>query len=259
VGYVPEDSLQAERLSDLLYDRISSMILSGEYREGNRLPPESQLSERFRVSRPMVREVLSRLRAEGVIVSRKGSGSYVQTSTRQPKESTPMAFAHMDSLAQVKKGYEFRIGVEGEAAFWAAQNRTEANLAELRAALAELDDAIAHRKIGVEPDYGFHLAIARASGNDFFEAVLVSMRIPVIFAINLSRSLSLTRPQERLQLVQAEHVAIFHQIEAKNQDEARMAMRRHISNTCERVFEGTVHQFGGPLASSLRAAGEDPA
>jgi DNA-binding FadR family transcriptional regulator len=242
----PGDGIQAERLSDVLYQRLASMIGAGGYTEGSRLPSESDLAERFSVSRPMVREVLSRLRESGVIISRKGAGSFVQ---RQPNSTEPssIGFAPISSLAQVKKGYEFRIGVEGEAAFWAAKNRTPQTLAQIRASLDQLEEVIERRALGVDADYEFHLAIARASANEFFEAVLISMRAPMTFAINLSRSLSLTRPLERLRIVQAEHVAIFEAIEAGNKEAACAAMRRHIGNTCDRVFEGSVDNYGGPL------------
>jgi DNA-binding FadR family transcriptional regulator len=240
------DGIQAERLSDLLYERLTSMLSAGEFVTGGRLPSESRLAERFSVSRPMVREALSRLRQDGIITSRKGAGSFV-CDREAGCDANVLGFAPMSSLAQVKKAYEFRIGVEGEAAFWAAQNRSCETLAQLRGALEKLDDAIERRAIGVEPDYEFHLAIARASGNAFFETVMIAMRAPMIFSINLSRSLSLTRPLERLRVVQAEHVAIYEAIEDSDRQAACSAVRRHISATCDRVFEGSVGEYGGPL------------
>ena len=57
---------------------MAGLIDKGEFSEGGRLPAESDLASRFGVSRPVIREALSRLRVMGVIVSRKGSGSYVQ-------------------------------------------------------------------------------------------------------------------------------------------------------------------------------------
>ena len=68
----------AARLGDQLSHRMAELIQRGEFSEGSRLPAESELADRFGVSRPVIREALSRLRVMGVIVSRKGSGSYVQ-------------------------------------------------------------------------------------------------------------------------------------------------------------------------------------
>ena len=245
----PGDGAQPERLGDILYRRLASMIGEGEFSEGDRLPSESHLAERFKVSRPMIREVLSRLRENGAIVSRRGAGSFVRRSSNAISDFNPVHFAAISNLAQVKKSYEFRIGLEGEAAFWAAQNRSPQTLAQIRSALDQLEEAIERRAVGVDADYDFHLAIARASANEFFETVMVAMRAPMMFSINLSRSLSLTHPIERLRTVQREHIAIFEAIEAGNKEAASSAMRRHISNTCDKVFEGSVHEYGGPLPS----------
>jgi DNA-binding GntR family transcriptional regulator len=76
-----------------------------------------------------------------------------------------------------------------------------------------------------------------------------SMRMPIEFAINLARSLSLTRPLEHLRTVQTEHVVMLEAIEAQDRDAARLAMRTHIGNACSRVFEGPgggVKRPGGP-------------
>ncbi len=65
------------KLSRQIYERIFELIVSGEYPERSRLPSELELSRRFGASRPIVREALARLRDDGLIVSRQGSGSYV--------------------------------------------------------------------------------------------------------------------------------------------------------------------------------------
>ncbi|MGF6917132.1 DNA-binding transcriptional MocR family regulator [Paraburkholderia sp. 40] len=49
-------------LPDQIYGDILNRILEGEYKEGERLPTEHALAERFATSRPTVREALARLR-----------------------------------------------------------------------------------------------------------------------------------------------------------------------------------------------------
>ena len=70
------------------------------------------------------------------------------------------------------------------------------------------------------------------------------------FAVNLARSLSLTRPMEHLLTVQGEHVRMFEAIEAGDAAASRLAMRTHIENACRRVFEGP----GGDGVEALRAS-----
>jgi GntR family transcriptional repressor for pyruvate dehydrogenase complex len=226
------------RLGDQLCLRMSELIERGEFSDGSRLPAEVELADRFGVSRPVIREALSRLRVMGVIISRKGSGSYVQRRSELQAGSRAPGFGPVSSLAEVKKCYEFRMGIEGEAAYYAAQNRSAEMLVAMREALDRMDLAIAQGAVGMSADYEFHLAVARASGNEFFESVMQSMRMPIEFAINLARSLSLTRPIEHLRTVQNEHVFMFEAIEAGDKEVAREAMRAHVKNSCSRVFDG---------------------
>jgi DNA-binding FadR family transcriptional regulator len=175
----------------------------------------------------------------GMIVSRRGSGSYVQKRAGRPAEAkAKVGFGPVNSMAEVRKCYEFRVGVEGDAAYYAALNRTPEMLVVMQSALHEMEKAIAEGVVGMSADFEFHLAVARASGNEFFEAVMESMRTPIEFTINLARSLALARPLEHLLTVQAEHVAMFEAIKAGDREAARKAMRAHITNACSRIFEG---------------------
>src|ERR1700676_3581091 len=97
--------------SDQLYERLASLIGGGDFTEGSRLPAESELARRFDVSRPMVREVLSRLRENGFIVSRKGAGSFVQRQGGHAADHSGLGFAPISSLAQIRQCYDFRIAV----------------------------------------------------------------------------------------------------------------------------------------------------
>lgn len=229
----------ATRLGDRLSQRMAAMIDRGEFSEGSRLPPESELAARFGVSRPVIREALSRLRMMGVIVSRKGSGSYVQKRTALPAELPAAGFGPITSLTQVRRCFEFRASIEGDAAYYAAQNRTPEMLLSMKGALDEMESALTDGTVGRVSDLELHFTVARASGNEFFEAAMEAMRGPVEFAVNLARSLALKRPLDHLLTVQAEHVTIFEAIEAKDNDAARSAMRAHIDNACFRIFEGS--------------------
>lgn len=65
-----------EKLSDQIYAFVFASIIDGAFPEGSKLPTETQLSEQFGFSRPIIREALARLRDDGLIVSRRGSGSF---------------------------------------------------------------------------------------------------------------------------------------------------------------------------------------
>ena len=225
-------------LGEAVSARIRAWIEGGEYAEGARLPAESALAERFGVSRPIIREALSRLRSEGAIVSRRGSGSYVRPRAPGEAAPAPAPFGALNSLAQVRKCYQFRAAIEGDAAFYAAANRTAEHLARMGQALDRMEAAILGRTVGISPDYEFHAAIAAASGNEFFDIVLRQLQTPIEFTINLARSLSLTRTLKDMMTIQGEHVDLFKAIESGDGETARRLMRAHLDSTCRRIFEG---------------------
>ena len=231
--------LRSASLGEQLAGRIGQLIESGEFVEGGRLPSENDLAERFGVSRPIIREALSRMRSLGVISSRRGSGSYVKSrEAAEPIAPVETPFGPLNSLTQVKKCFQFRATIEGDAAYFAAQNRNKESLDRMQAALERLEAAVVGRQIGISPDYDFHVTIARASGNEFFETIMRQLQTPIEFTINLARSLSLTRTVEHMMTIQGEHVAIFNAIEAGDGETARRVMRSHLDNAWLRIFEG---------------------
>jgi DNA-binding FadR family transcriptional regulator len=223
-------------LSYTIYEKMIALIIGGHFPARTRLPPELELSARFDVSRPILRMALARLREDGLIASRQGSGSYV---LRQPDQAV-LNFAPISSIADIQNCFKFRIGIEGESAYLAAVNHDEASLASIQKSLSALDRAEMTDALGVTADYDFHLAIAEASGNRFITSTMVSIKEHIAFGMNLTRNLSLMRPPDRLAMVQDEHHAIFNAIERREPEQARSRMRAHLENARRRVFEGEI-------------------
>jgi DNA-binding FadR family transcriptional regulator len=220
------------RLADQLYGQILDRILSGAMVEGEKLPSESELCELYGVSRPVVREALSRLQADRVLVSRHGSGSFVQ---RRPQQAIPL-LTPIGDVAELMRCMEFRIGLEGEAAYLAATRRSDADLTRMKRALEALEEIIAKGEVGHVADQNFHLAIATAAQNRLFLQSMSALAEHTLKGMELARNLSLRQSARRLQLVQQEHSRILAAIEAEEPDEAREAMRVHIDNARMRVL-----------------------
>ncbi|WP_341368932.1 FadR/GntR family transcriptional regulator [Yoonia sp. BS5-3] len=220
-------------LSDHAYEQVLSMIIEGDFPVGTKLPTEQVLSQKLSVSRPILRRALKQLRDDGVVVSRQGSGSFVQ---RRP-EGVMLDFAPVGSIADIQRVFEFRAAIEGEAAYLAAARRDETHLTRLKDILQELDRCIQSGELGVDADEAFHAVVCEASDNGYFAAARNSMKSNILKGMNLTRSLSLSKTQARMQKVQAEHYAVFDAIAAQDEDKARDAMRTHVMNARVRVFE----------------------
>lgn len=235
---------RVKKFSDQVYEEVMARIVSGELPSGERLPSESVLADTFGVSRPVIREALARLRADGVIVSRHGSGSYVQ---RKPAVDF-LRLAPMGGVADVLRAYEYRVALEGEAAWLAAERRTETDLRALAAALKDMHTALEQGKVGAEADLRFHRAVAAATKNQLFEFSMEALSAYIAEGVALTRKLSLKVGRARLELVQSEHEAIYQAVRRRDSDGARLAMRTHIGNARDRML--TEEQPGIPAAAA---------
>jgi DNA-binding FadR family transcriptional regulator len=219
-------------LPDKIYGDILNRILDGEYQEGERLPTEHALAERFDTSRPTVREALARLRADGIIVTRHGSGT---TVARRPDPDV-RRFAPLETLSDIRRCYEFRVVTEAGAAALAAQMAEADDIAAIERAWNELERVVETEGIGASDDFAFHLAVARASKNQFFVTMMSFIEEQVVFSMNLSRNLSLVKTVERQRVVQAEHRAVLEAIRRNDSAAAGQAMRTHLENARDRMF-----------------------
>lgn len=200
------------------------------------MPTENALAELLSVSRPVVREALARLRDDGLVVSRRGSGTYVRRAPVQADRT----LAPLSSIADMRRCLEFRISLECETAWHAARELTAEGWARIASALDQLENDFAQGEIGVEPDYLFHLAVAAATENRFFLASMTAMRDPITVGMTITRNFSFLRTEERRRSLHEEHVAIAKAIEGRDPDAARQAMHRHLTNAMQRAFDGTL-------------------
>ncbi|WP_442580166.1 FadR/GntR family transcriptional regulator [Mesorhizobium sp. ASY16-5R] len=226
-------------LADVAYQNILAHVIGGHFPVNSRLPSETKLAAEVGVSRPVLRMALSRLKADGVLASRQGSGNYV---IRQPHR-TVLDFTGLSALGDVQNCFKFRVGVEGEAAYYAALNHDQVGRERIERAYQQLRAAVADGSIGVDVDLEFHLQIAAASGNQFFLSALEAIRDQIAFGVSLTRRLSLRRSHERLEEVENEHQLIRRCIFEREAEAAREAMRGHLENARRRLFEGDLDKL----------------
>jgi len=219
-------------LSDEVYEQLLGLLASGAWPKESRLPSEHELARRFAVSRPILRQALARLRAEGRVQSRKGAGTYVREAPRP----TGFAFGPLGSIPEVRRFLEFRCSLEAEMAALATRAADAAAVSVIRQAQQRLDQALAAGAPGIEEDIGFHMAIAQATGNRFFVETLAALAEQMAFGIRLTRDLS-TRPlQDRSGALAEEHARIAAAIEAGDSEAAKAAMQDHLTNGIRRLF-----------------------
>src|SRR4051794_27315101 len=213
--------VSTERVSDLIAERLTAAIREGTLKPGDRLPTEAELAREFQVGRTSVREGLQKLRAHGLIESRKGLGAFVTT----PPSADPLAeFARWtaNDPAAIEQLVEARVALETLAAALAALRATEAEVAALERLNAE-HGAAKETAALVATDQAFHGAIMAAAGNRF-----VSGAYAVLIAeLTDFREKTLALPWASDRSVKG-HAAIVRAIRGRAPVAAREAMAEHL-------------------------------
>ncbi len=154
--------LQPRNLYSEVLDGLRRMIENGEIREGERIPTERVLAERFGVSRTCVREALGALKLSGVIQGRPGAGTYLA-------KVSPGGIARSDLLL-VEEGSPFEILesrkiIEPAIASLAARKATANDIARLADAMERLRTSAGEPESLTAADRQFHMCMAEATHN----------------------------------------------------------------------------------------------
>lgn len=162
---MPLQAVEPQRLYRQIAEQLRSLIASGEFPLGSRLPAERDLARQFGVSRPSVREALIALEVEGVIDVRTGSGIYVvQPGPRTGRIAAPAPYdpAEWGPLELMRA----RELVEGEVAALAARHARKTDIVAMTSALAQMRDEAAAGIVPRDGDEAFHTAVAQGCGNE---------------------------------------------------------------------------------------------
>jgi len=227
-------------LAQGVVEQISGTIRQGTLKPGDKLPTESSLMNQHGVSRTVVREAISHLQAAGLVQTRHGIGTFV---IERAQPNLGLEAENILTLRDVLSILELRIGIETETAGLAASRRSEDQVDELAAALAEMQQAMAEGRSAVEADKRFHLLIAQGTGNRYFVEMLERLGNAIIPRARLNTPVleqsvrAEDKPADFLERVSREHDDIFRAIERRDPEAARAAMRTHLSNSRERLLQ----------------------
>ena len=204
--------------------RIKEMLVRGQLKPGDRLPPEKELSENLGLSRSSLREAVKALELIRVLDVRRGDGTYV-TSLEPGLLLEAMTFVvdlHQD--ASILHLFEVRRILEPAAAVLAARKATDADIGRLHAILGEVDEATSVEDL-VTHDLTFHAAICDLSGNPYLSSLLESLSGSTLRA-RIWRGLTEENAVER---TLAEHRTIVDALAAGDAELVRSCVTVHIS------------------------------
>jgi DNA-binding FadR family transcriptional regulator len=170
----PRQGAGKRNANDALVVALGGEIIAGVYPEGSRLPAESALLERFKVSRPTLREAFRVLAAKGLIVSRQRVGTRVRPRSDWNMLDPDFLAWHLQTALTegfVAHLFQLRQMIEPQAAYFAAQTRSPQAIARIKAAYFDMERWRKQRSELASADLRFHRSILDATGNPFVGAL----------------------------------------------------------------------------------------
>ena len=156
-------------ISDQVFEQLKNQLLNGNWKPGDKLPSENELSEKFQVSRVTIRQALQKLTALGLLETRFGEGSFVKEAQIGNYMNVLVPHAYLGKKTTLEV-LEFRQVVETESAGLAAERATADDIRTLRDILSRMqmlqNDSLAFAKA----DLDFHIAISSITRNSLIIA-----------------------------------------------------------------------------------------
>lgn len=225
---MPLEVIKKQNISDMVFEQLSAAISAGEWKPGDRLPSESELSASLGVSRVSIRSALQRLSSLGLVVSRRGEGTFVceLNSSQCLNSMIPMVAL---TAKDRKSMEEFRAIVEVESAALAAERASEEMLERLQKTNEEMKTASDGAEAAAK-DMAFHCMIAEATGNPMLMKVFEILRefYMSVFLTNIS-VMGTSGSGHHDQLIEA--------FRRRDPEEARKVMSTHLRYSAERNRE----------------------
>lgn len=214
----------SERLSKSVADDLLARVARGDFKPGDTLPSEQSLMAEYGVGRNTVREAMQGLRTLGIVEIRPRLGARVLDG-RAENALASSAISVLLGDQTIYELYDVRLILEPAAAAKAAANRTAADLAAIKTALAHFRVAYEVGANVWEADIEFHQAIAEASGNSVLARILAPMSDLLVHARQATGAIPAAAERAL-----HEHQAIADAIEARSVRNARSAMTTHIQS-----------------------------
>ncbi len=213
--------MSERRLSEQVADDILEMIaIKKRFVPGEKLPNELELAAELGVSRMTLREAIRILAAHGVLVIRRGIGTFVA-------EDANLDGHGLDTLGEIRANLkdlmEMRLIFEPEAAYYAAMRATEKEMDKIEKLAHQAAEMANIGEDKTEVEKAFHNTIAKASHNEFMHRLMPIINSAIYKGIVLSEQTPGVYHKSNI-----DHMNVVEFIRLRDGEGARTAMRLHI-------------------------------
>lgn len=233
-------------LSEAIMEQLAQLILNGEFKPGEQLPPERELAAQFGVARGPVREALRALALVGLVEIKPGHGVFA----RDPNTSTAGSSGTdmvLREVADIRDVYHARKVIETEQIILASQKISDAHLNQLEKLMEDMRRIQAENPAETEEfaqlHYQFDLIVAETAGNEVLLEIFRSIR-----RLEMETHLKVLRLPEAMANSVVQQDRILQALKARSQEAAAEAARLHFESI-DSLLKGWLED--GSLATPL--------
>jgi len=205
-----------------IISKIRDLINFKNLEPGDKLPSERMLSERFGVSRSLVRDAIQKLEFYGLLNSIPQSGTFMANVGVIAMNGIIDDILRLEE-PDFKSLVETRILLELKIVGFASLRRTDEDLKNMRGTLDAYREKVLQGKDAVQEDLLFHLAIAKAGGNSSLNALMLMITPEIIMNFEKYHFCDKVTARNRIN----EHEDIFNAIKNQNPVEANEKLKVH--------------------------------
>lgn len=233
--------VQTQRASEAIYEQIKELIISGEFKPGDRLPSERALIDMLQRSRPTIREALRMLERAGFIRIMPGTNGAIVQELTTDGVTQSMEVMLQTSKVTLDELSEYRAHNDVAVARWAAQRAAPEDIAALSETIERCDGLIRAGEFPafVAQDAVFHGQLALAGKNQvsYMIAQVMSRLVEPILLKALERQ-SARDGEIMCQRIISMHRVILDAVRAGDAERAAQAMAEHIE-----MFSGDLKDY----------------
>lgn len=222
-------SLNSAPLYEQVVEQIESLIIEGQLKQGERLPAERHLSERFGVSRTVIREAVKSLQEKGLVEIRPGVGTFVHNSMSEIMRQSLERMVMIDQQQGLGNLMEVREIFEPQIAALAADKASPENIAAMQEAIKVMDASMHDVDAFISADHAFHLALAKATQNQ----LIVSLLDSIVDLLTEQRHQIVSKNPEGPKHGQEYHKRILQAVKDRDWKLARRTMFEHLKQVRE--------------------------
>jgi len=223
--------IKQEKISSKIVNQIKTLILEGDLKPGDPLPPERELMKLFNVSRPSIREALKSLVGMGFLETTQGNRTVVR-SLASGRMLGPLHQLLKDDISIVFDIIEVRKAIEAWNAFYAAKRATPSDIARLEDNLESMRINLETNGVNlVKEDADFHLALSEATHNKIQTHIMFT-----IYDI-LKNSIGKYYTDIDIETVYQQHSNVVQAIKERDSERARLKILEHLDYVESKIKE----------------------